>query len=180
MTKIITDSDRWFNPTKLEAYLHGLEGVLPLRQPRKRTLSVTTKGVSLAVFRAAYRRGLTPSKIRYIWVTIGQNFSAQRVEAEFKDMISDANLETLFHTGYCVTGGPIFLRGGRKCVAIRVLGDLLHKEIKSRRLAGLDEESSRKSIGWFDFTDRLTGLLVRAGLADEVLTSDYLTTELGL
>ena len=89
-------------------------------------------------------------------------------------------METLFHTGYGVTGGPIFLRGGRKCVAIRVLGDLLHQEIKSRRLAGLDEESSRKSIGWFDFTDRLTGLLVRAGLADEVLTSDYLTTELGL
>lgn len=95
-------------------------------------------------------------------------------------MISDANLETLFHTGYCVTGGPIFLRGGRKCVAIRVLGDLLHKEIKSRRLAGLNEESSRNSIGWLDFTDRLTSLLVRAGLADEVLTSDYLATELGL
>ncbi|WMY87555.1 hypothetical protein QR297_12170 [Pseudomonas shirazica] len=180
MTKIITLSDTWFNPTKQHVRTYPHEGYCFCKQPRKRTVFVTTEGVSFAVFRAAYLRGFTPSRIRRIWVTVGQHFAAQTVEATFKGVISDADLETLFHTGYCVAGGPILLRGGRKCVAIRVLGDLLHREIRSRRITGLDVGSSRKSVGWFDFTDSLTGLLVKAGLADETLMSDFLATELGL
>lgn len=180
MTKIITLSDTWFNPAKQDVRAYHHEGNCFCKQPRRRTVFVTTEGVSLAVFRAAYQRGFTPSRIRHIWVTVGQHFAAQAVETAFKGMIADADLETLFHTGYCVTGEPMLLRGGRKCVAIRVLGELLHREIRSRRITGLHDDSSRKSIGWFDFTDSLIGLLVKAGLADETLTSDYLATELGL
>lgn len=180
MTKITMTTDMWFNPARQEACLFDPQGYYLGKKPRERKGFVTTEGVGRAVFYAAYQRRLTPSQIKYIWGTVGQNFAAQVVEAEFKELISGVNLEKLFNVGYSVTGGPILLRGGRKCVAIRVLGDLLYREMKSQRLFGHNEESARKSIDWYDFTDRLAGLLVKSGLASETLTSDYLASELGL
>lgn len=89
-------------------------------------------------------------------------------------------MQNLFSDGYCVTGGSVLLRHGRKCVAIRVLAKVLHGKVKESRRADIGIKPATCSIEWHEFTERLTGMIVRGGFATESMSSDYFASELGL
>ncbi|MDI9776658.1 hypothetical protein QM325_02645 [Pseudomonas putida] len=178
----ISSSDDWLNPARQAAYqaLSEKHAYYYPKTPRKRRAFVTTEGVSRAVFLGAYTHGYTPSQIRSIWRTVGDHFSATAVADEFDTLLAEADVEALFSNGYCVTGGPIALKHGRKCVAIRILAELLHMKIKTQRACAAQSSPLKKPPTWLDFTQTLLGLVVKADLATEILTSDYLATDLGL
>lgn len=178
----VSSPDVWLNPARQAAYqaLAEKHAYYYSKTPRKRRAFVTTEAVSRAVFLGAYAHGYTPSQIRFIWRTVGDHFPAPAVADEFDALLAGVNVEALFSDGYCVTGGPIALKLGRKCVAIRTLAKLLHMKIKTQRASAAQASSLKKPPTWFDFTHTLLGLVVKADLATETLTSDYLATDLGL
>lgn len=178
----ISSSDDWLNPARQVAYqaLSEKHAYYYPKKPCKRRAFVTTEGVSRAVFLGAYVHGYTPSQIRFIWCTVGDHFPVPAIADEFEALLAGVNVEALFSDGYCVTGGPIVLKHGQKSVAIRTLAELLHTKIKTQRASNAQASSLKKPPTWFDFTHTLLGLVVKADLATEILTSDYLATDLGL
>lgn len=76
MSDLTLTAECWLNPERKECYETVAEAKFYSfrKSPRRRRAFVTTEGVSRAVFNAAYQHGLTPTQIKHIWHTAGDNF----------------------------------------------------------------------------------------------------------
>lgn len=165
-----------YNLIDMQKFLVKTSRTRPLH-PKKAI--ITTQAVSHAVFNGAYDRGLIPSQIKRIWRLAGDNLCEADLEGLFSKIVSGTSIRFLLMDGYQLTGERVLMNSGRRCVAIRVLSEMLYHALKAERGANTALRIE-KTIAWSTFTYEVLSHLCMRGFADEGLAAACLEIDIGL
>ncbi|MCE0881289.1 hypothetical protein [Pseudomonas putida] len=142
--------------------------------------SLNTASVSHAVFNAAYKKGLTSKEIKRIWRLAGDNFDDGELFALFTPLATRTDIRWLQWAGCRLLEHRVLMNGGRKCVAVRILDETLHRTLVAQSRGTVSIPCITEGVSWSTFTFELLTLITSRGLADEALKERCLEFELGL
>lgn len=144
---------------------------------------VSTSAVSHALMRAGQQAGFEGFQLENLWVTSGDHYSSQQLAHLFESVIKEGFYESLFLPDiYWVDGSKLlFGTGGKKSIAIRVLGECLYRRAKTDWLSsGTSATDLSLRMNWNEFNFALLKRVVTDGHVSGDLAALMLERDLGL